>query len=211
MSGAAQDTEGGTESKLKRLKTTHKEKTGTTQAAVGYIPSSSEIASCIDHTCLKPGATDQDIELLCQQAVQYSFKAVCVNGDRVKMAKQLLAKSSSSILVCSVVGFPLGASTTATKVYEAQQAVQDGANEVDMVMNVGRLKSGRVEEVKEDIKAVRAVIKPPHVLKVILETCLLSEEVKTGQTCVTCFPGSLSRSLSLSSFLLLLGTLSTTV
>lgn len=173
MSGETQNTEGGTERKLKRLKT--QDKTGTT-------PSKSlELASFIDHTCLKTGATDKDIERLCQQAIQYRFKAICVNGDRVKMAKRLL--HSSSVVVCTVVGFPLGASTTATKVFEAQQAVQDGAVEVDMVMNVGRLKSGTVEEVKQDIKAVRAVVKPPHVLKVILETCLLSEEVKTGPMC----------------------------
>ncbi len=130
----------------------------------------------IDHTLLKPQATVDDIIKICQEAKQYGFFSVCVNPHYVALVSKEL--KDSDVKVCSVIGFPLGANTTALKAQEAAQAVADGANEIDMVINVGALRSGQYDFVEADIKAVVEAIKGKALLKVIIETCLLTEEQK---------------------------------
>ena len=132
-----------------------------------------KIASMIDHTILAAGATAEQIGKLCREAVEYGFASVCVNSCRVPQARALLA--DSSVKVCTVVGFPLGAMSTNAKAYEAAAAVEDGADEVDMVINIGYVKDGAWDSVLEDIKAVRKAC-GDKVLKVILETCLLTDD-----------------------------------
>jgi deoxyribose-phosphate aldolase len=137
----------------------------------------SDLASYIDHTLLKPDATLAEVDALCDEARRHRFATVCVNGTHVRRCAEILA--GSGVLVCAVVGFPLGASATEVKCYEARRAVEDGACEVDMVLNVGLLKSGQDEEAGRDVAAVAEVV---HALggklKVILETCLLSDDEK---------------------------------
>lgn len=128
--------------------------------------------SYIDHTILKPSATEKDIIDLCEEAKEYNFYSVCVNSCFVPLAKQLV--ENSSVKICSVVGFPLGAMSTEAKVFEAKKAVEDGAEEIDMVMNIGLLKSKNYFRVLKDISDVKAAIgKIP--LKVILEISELSK------------------------------------
>ncbi|HPG40476.1 MAG TPA: deoxyribose-phosphate aldolase [bacterium] len=142
------------------------------------IPGSSQqLASMIDHTLLKPEATRQQIEQLCREAIQFGFATVCVNPTWVKIAADLV--HNSTVKVCSVIGFPLGANTQCLKVDEAKRAVADGAQEIDMVMNIGRFKSGDLDFVFTDIRRVLEAIKPAH-LKVIIETCLLTDEDKVA-------------------------------
>lgn len=135
-----------------------------------------EVARIIDHTLLKPDATREQIERLCAEARRYRFKSVCVNPTWVPLCVALLAETPE-VLVCTVIGFPLGANTPEAKSYEAQQAIRIGAREVDMVMNAGALKSGDRELVERDI---RAVVETAHaagaLCKVILETGLLSND-----------------------------------
>lgn len=136
-----------------------------------------EIARFIDHTLLKPEATPAQIERLCDEARRYGFAAVCVNPVYVRLAAERL--QGAEVAVCSVVGFPLGATTTAAKVYEARQALADGASELDMVIHVGALKAGDYERVQEDIAAVADVChKGGALLKVIIETALLDDAEK---------------------------------
>ncbi|SHK92430.1 deoxyribose-phosphate aldolase [Rhodothermus profundi] len=143
-----------------------------------------ELARLIDHTALKPDTTDARIRALCDEARRYGFAAVCVNPCYVPLAADLLR--DSSVAVCTVIGFPLGANRTATKAAEAAQAIQDGAAELDMVLNIGLLKSGRLQEVLEDIRAVVSIAHqapPPAgrervLVKVILETALLTDAEK---------------------------------
>ena len=127
----------------------------------------------IDHTLLKPTATKEDIIQLCDEAKQYNFFSVCVNSSYVNLAKQQLKESD--VKVCSVIGFPLGAMSTKAKVFETEQALKDGADEIDMVINIGLLKSKDFDGVFKDIEAVKKVM-PNNVLKVILETCYLEED-----------------------------------
>ncbi|RLC63897.1 MAG: deoxyribose-phosphate aldolase [Chloroflexota bacterium] len=136
-----------------------------------------EIARFIDHTLLKPEATPAQIERLCDEARRYGFAAVCVNPVYVRLAAERL--QGAEVAVCSVVGFPLGATTTAAKVYEARQALADGASELDMVIHVGALKAGDYERVQEDIAAVADVChKGGALLKIIIETALLDDAEK---------------------------------
>ncbi len=135
-----------------------------------------EMARYIDHTLLKPEATVEALTKLGAEAISYNFKAVCVNSANVSyMAAKL---QGSDVAVCTVVGFPLGAMQTHAKAFEAQNAVVDGAAELDMVLNIGALKSGDLKTVANDIQAVRKAAESPAVLKVIIETCLLSEDEK---------------------------------
>jgi deoxyribose-phosphate aldolase len=137
-----------------------------------------EVASRIDHTTLSPAATSGDIKKLCKEAVTYKFKAVCINSRYTKIAADFLA--GSGILTCTVVGFPLGAMATEAKAYEAEQAVRNGAQEIDMVQNIGALKENRYDYLQKDIEAV---VRQGVTTKVILETCLLTtEEIKTACT-----------------------------
>lgn len=134
------------------------------------------IASMIDHTALKPETTETEIEKLCSEAIQYGFASVCINPYHVKKAYDML--SHSNVKVCTVIGFPLGANSTDTKVFEACKAVQDGASEVDMVINIGALKSQRLDIVYNDIKSVVESVKGQAIVKVIMETCLLTDDEK---------------------------------
>lgn len=135
-----------------------------------------ELAGYIDHTLLKPSAKEGDIIKLCREALEYKFASVCVNATNVKLADSFL--HGTEVKVCTVVGFPLGATTKETKAFEAAQAIENGADEVDMVINVGALKSGKLETVEEDIKAVADACRGKALLKVIIETCLLTDEEK---------------------------------
>lgn len=129
----------------------------------------------IDHTLLKPEAIEAEIRTLCKEAIQHQFASVCIQPVWVKLAADLL--KNSSVKVCSVVGFPLGANTPEIKAQEAEQLVADGASEIDMVISLGALKSKEYQKVKEEIEAVVCAAKPALV-KVILETCLLTDEEK---------------------------------
>ncbi|NLX61669.1 MAG: deoxyribose-phosphate aldolase [Tissierellia bacterium] len=134
------------------------------------------INSIIDHTLLKPEATSIMVENLCKEAIEFGFAAVCVNPYYVKKAKSLL--KDSNVKVATVVGFPLGANTKEVKAFEAKKAVEDGADEIDMVINIGALKNKDYEYVKEDIRAVVDAVEGKAIVKVIIETCLLSKEEK---------------------------------
>ncbi|MGB2578530.1 deoxyribose-phosphate aldolase [Elusimicrobium simillimum] len=133
------------------------------------------IAKLIDHTLLRPGATKEEIAQLCAEAKKFDFASVCVNPYWVKFCAEEL--KGTDVKVCTVIGFPLGANTTDVKVFEAANAVKNGAQEVDMVINIGALKSGLNEDVYHDIKLIRD-LGNNFVLKVILETTLLTNEEK---------------------------------
>jgi len=134
-----------------------------------------EINRYIEHTLLKADASKQQINELCQQAIKYDFLAVCINPTWVSYCKELLKDKHP--MVCTVIGFPLGATSTAAKVQEAKAAVIDGADELDMVINIGYLKSGMYKEVVRDISAV-VMAAQNNVVKVIIETCLLTDDEK---------------------------------
>lgn len=136
-----------------------------------------EIASYIDHTLLRPDATRSQIDLLCQEALTYQFASVCINPYWVRHCASLLR--ASSVKVCTVIGFPLGATLPDVKAYEARRSIFDGATEIDMVLNVGALKSGDQQTVRRDIEAVVEAARAGCALvKVILETALLNDEEK---------------------------------
>jgi deoxyribose-phosphate aldolase len=135
------------------------------------------VASMIDHTLLKPDASRTEIEALCREAAEYRFASVCVNPTWVATCAQRLA--GSGVKVCSVVGFPLGATTPDTKHYETRRAVFDGAREIDMVINIGALKSGDLRLVERDVEAVAAPCRESGSLsKVIIEAALLTDDEK---------------------------------
>lgn len=140
------------------------------------------LAQFIDHTLLAANATVNDIKQLCSEAAEHHFASVCVNTGYVPLASECL--KNSDVMVCCVVGFPLGACLTEAKAFEAAEAVRRGANEVDMVINVGMLKSGDLEFVRQDIATVLAAC-GNATLKVILETCLLTDE-EIIQVCEIC-------------------------
>ena len=129
----------------------------------------------IDHTLLKPDATKEEIKKLCQEAAQYDFASVCVNPGWVSYCKEQL--KGTRVNVCTVIGFPLGATSTHAKVLETTAALLDGCDEFDMVINIGKLKDGEYEYVGDEIAKLKKVV-GNHVLKVIIETCLLSDEEK---------------------------------
>ncbi len=133
------------------------------------------IAKLIDHTLLKPAATQEQIKALCQEACTYGFCSVCVNPYWVAFAKKQLA--ATDVKVCTVIGFALGATTSAAKAFEAADAIKNGADEIDMVINMGALKSGDTQAVLADIRAVREAC-AGHILKVIIETSQLTDEEK---------------------------------
>lgn len=135
-----------------------------------------QIAKMIDHTLLKPEATKEQITNLCEEAAEHGFMSVCVNPYWVKLSSELL--QTTDVKVCTVIGFPLGASATETKAFETKQAIEDGATEVDMVINIGALKSGDFDTVRQDIQAVTAAAKGKALTKVIIETSLITEEEK---------------------------------
>ncbi|MDD6069242.1 MAG: deoxyribose-phosphate aldolase [Clostridiales bacterium] len=148
-----------------------------------------EFNKYFDHTILKADATEEDVNTICREAIQYGFASVCVNGARTKQVSCMLA--DSDVRVCTVVGFPLGAMSTMAKQFETVTAIENGADEIDMVINVGALKDGDWDFVKDDIAQVKEVcahntMGRDVVLKVIIETCLLTEEekVKACETAV---------------------------
>jgi deoxyribose-phosphate aldolase len=146
------------------------------------MPSRAELAALIDHTLLAPGAVPGDIEALCREAAELRTASVCVNPLYVPLCARLLA--GSGVLVCTVAGFPLGASAGAVKAFEAARAAQDGADEIDMVLAVGLLRAGLFDEAREDIAGVVSAAGGKTV-KVILETCLLTRgEIITA--CALC-------------------------
>ena len=134
------------------------------------------IAAYIDHTLLKQDAAAPQIDRLCAEAAQYHFASVCVNPWYVPRCVKHL--QGTGVKVCTVVGFPLGATTTESKVFETLQAVKSGAEEIDMVMNVCAMKSGNTRAIEQEIQALAAAVEGHAILKVILETCLLTEEEK---------------------------------
>ena len=137
------------------------------------LPENLDLAPLVDHTLLRADAGRMEIERLCAEALEFGFASVCVNPCWVPVAVRVLR--GSPVRVCTVVGFPLGANTRSAKAFEAQAALQAGALEVDMVLALGSLKSEDWDSVSEDLHAVRQAVPHPAVLKVILETCLLTE------------------------------------
>lgn len=149
---------------------------------LGETATAHDWASLIDHTLLKPEASEADIRKLCDEAAQFGFASVCVNPGWVKKAAEFL--KGSHVPVCTVIGFPLGATLPDVKAYEARRAIFNGAREVDMVINVGALKSGDICAVEDDIRAVSEAAHENGVLcKVIIETALLTDEEKV-QACL---------------------------
>jgi deoxyribose-phosphate aldolase len=146
-------------------------------STLGNLPRRVEVAQFIDHTLLKPDATQDQVAQLCYEARTHHFASVCINPTHVKLAAQLLKGSDAK--VCTVIGFPLGATPPTVKAYETQQAIRDGATEIDMVINIGALKSRDYHAVYEDIGAVvRTAHAHNALVKVIIETALLSDEEK---------------------------------
>jgi len=144
---------------------------------LGETATAHDWAALIDHTLLKPEASESDIRKLCEEAARFGFASVCVNPSWVKTAAQFL--KGSGVPVCTVIGFPLGATLPDVKAYEARRAIFNGAREVDMVINIGALKSGDDCAVEDDIKAVAEAAHENHILcKVIIETALLTDEEK---------------------------------
>ncbi len=136
-----------------------------------------ELAKTIDHTMLKPDAVPEEISKLCDEAKEYNFASVCVNPGYVSFCAGMLKETG--VKVCTVIGFPLGATTTETKKFEAENAIKNGAGEIDMVINIGQLKSGAYNYVYNDISEVVGTAKPGKIItKVIIETCLLTDEEK---------------------------------
>jgi deoxyribose-phosphate aldolase len=133
-------------------------------------------AKLIDHTILKANATQAEVEQVLAEAKQYGFASVCINPRWVPLAAKALKGTQSGI--CTVIGFPLGASTSAVKAFETKDAIENGATEVDMVISIGNLKAGEFEAVESDIRAVVDAAKGKVLVKVIIETCLLTEEEK---------------------------------
>ena len=137
-----------------------------------------EIASLIDHTLLKPEASRDEIRKLCKEAAHFGFASVCINPWNVPLAAEILR--GTSVKVCTVVGFPLGATLPQVKIYEAEEAIKLGAQEIDMVINIGALKSGQDDVVESDIRGVaEASHRGGAICKVILETALLTQQEKT--------------------------------
>lgn len=134
------------------------------------------ILGMIDHTILKPEATKDMVEILCKEAIEHKFAAVCVNPYYVKLCKEIL--KDSNVKVATVVGFPLGANTKEVKALETIDAIKNGADEIDMVINIGALKAKDYAVVKEDIQAVVEASKDKAIVKVIIESCLLTDEEK---------------------------------
>ncbi|MFC1659269.1 deoxyribose-phosphate aldolase [Pseudomonadota bacterium] len=143
------------------------------------------ISPYIDHTNLRSDTTSKDIKKLCKEAIKYNFASVCINPCFVSLCKKSL--KNSNVKVCTVTGFPLGASTTQTKIFETKKAIKDGADEIDMVINIGKLKEKKYKYIENEIREIVEIAKKNKVLtKVIIETCLLdnNEKVKACEIVV---------------------------
>ncbi len=134
------------------------------------------LSQYIDHTILKPETTRDQVLEVCREAREYEFYSVCINPAHVPLVSEAL--KDTGVKVTAVIGFPLGANRTAVKVFETRTALEEGADEIDMVINIGALKEGDFDLVQRDIQGVRSVLGESHVLKVIIETCLLTDEEK---------------------------------
>jgi len=134
-----------------------------------------ELNKYIDHTMLKAFAQEKDIIKLCDEATKYNFKSVCVNPCYVSFVREYLEKIKSNVKICTVIGFPLGQNILMVKEFETYNAIRDGAEEIDMVINIGALLDGKYEYIKEEISGIRSACKD-KILKVIIETCYLNEE-----------------------------------
>lgn len=145
-----------------------------------------QILARVDHTLLAAGATWPEIQRICDEAMEYHTASICINTCYVKQAAEYMR---GAVPVCTVVGFPLGAADTATKAFEARTAIENGAAEVDMVINIGRLKNGEYDFVQREIAAVKEAV-GSHVLKVIIETCLLTEAEKEKMCELVCEAGA---------------------
>ncbi|MBA3534775.1 MAG: deoxyribose-phosphate aldolase [Ardenticatenales bacterium] len=167
---------------------------GAGRITLGFAPQAREqvaqdVAHLIDHTLLKAEATEPQVRQLCEEAKTHKFASVCVNPHWVPLCAELLR--GSPVLVCTVIGFPLGATTTSTKVFETHEACRNGAQEVDMVLNIGALKGGQMEVVHEDIRAVAdAAHQHGAQLKVIFETSLLTDEEKVQAAMISRMAGA---------------------
>lgn len=135
-----------------------------------------KLSRMIDHTILKADATKEEVQALCKEAKEYNFASVCINPSNISLAHRLL--QGTDVKVCTVIGFPLGANSTEVKKFETKVAIEDGATEVDMVINIGKLKEEDYDYVLKDIEAVVNEAKGKAIVKVILETCLLNDEEK---------------------------------
>ncbi|WP_432663210.1 deoxyribose-phosphate aldolase [Wukongibacter baidiensis] len=142
-----------------------------------------KIQEYIDHTLLKPASTEEQVKKICGEAKEYGFASVCVNAYYTALVRKEL--EGSNVKTCVVVGFPLGATLKEVKAFETKQAIENGAQEIDMVINIGALKDKKYDVVKEDIKAVVEAAKGKALVKVILETCLLTDEEKV-KACELC-------------------------
>ncbi len=142
-----------------------------------------KIQEYIDHTLLKPASTEEQVKKICKEAKEYGFASVCVNAYYTLLVRNEL--EGSNVKTCVVVGFPLGATIKEVKAFETKQAIENGAQEIDMVINIGALKDKKYDVVKEDIKAVVEAAKGKALVKVILETCLLTDEEKV-KACEIC-------------------------
>jgi deoxyribose-phosphate aldolase len=146
-----------------------------------------DLARYIDHTLLKATATESDIVQLCEEARLYDFYAVCVNSCWVTLCKEML--SDTSVQIATTIGFPLGASSTEAKIYEAKLAIGQGSDEIDMVMNIGVFKTGNYSYVENEIRDIKHAI-GNQILKVIIETCYLRDEEKETATDIACLAGA---------------------
>lgn len=151
-------------------------------ARPGILTPQEQVGAMIDHTLLKPEATETDVRKLCEEARKHVFASVCINPAHVELSARLLA--GSPVKVCTVIGFPLGSTTTGTKAFETREAIMKGADEIDMVINVGALKVGNYKLVEDDIRAVKQAA-GDKLVKVILETALLTDEEKV-KACTLC-------------------------
>lgn len=142
----------------------------------GFEMRNTELARMIDHTILKADASKEKVMEICKEALQHNFASVCINPGNVKLVAEML--KGSQVKVCTVIGFPLGASTTAVKAFETEDAIKNGAEEVDMVINIGKLKDKDYDYVRADIEAVVNAAKGKALTKVIIEACLLTDEEK---------------------------------
>lgn len=148
-----------------------------------------EVAKYIDHTLLKAFSTPSDVETLCKEAKDNNFYAVCINPTYVSLSTDILA--DSNVKVATVIGFPLGANTMETKVYESENSIKNGADELDMVLNIGRLKAQQYDYIYDEIHAISSLAKDAKkLLKVIIETCYLSEEEKIAAVVISKLAGA---------------------
>lgn len=136
-----------------------------------------EILSKVDHTILKQESTWEDVKQICNDGIKYNVASICIAPSYVKQASEYIKQNNSSLKVCTVIGFPNGYNTTETKVFETANAIENGAEEIDMVINVGWLKDKRYDEISREIKEIKKACNG-KILKVIIETCLLTEEEK---------------------------------